>query len=98
MLVFAILAALGLFVVAAIRLPRPLLRRYLAAFGARHGVGVQIGVTVLATLVGALLLACMLRPGHPRAELVDALAVGFLGLSAAIDVYVFSRAGLSLKR
>jgi hypothetical protein len=44
------------------------------------------------TLVAALLLACMLRPGHPRAELVNALAVGFLGLSAAIDFYLFARA------
>lgn len=74
------------------RTPKPQWRAYRASFVARHGLGVQVGLTVLATLTLALVCATLLEPGaHPLMEVIDA-AVVVLGLACgAADFYLFAR-------
>jgi hypothetical protein len=90
MLIPVTLLVAGFFLVLA-RLPTPLLKRYGATFRARHGVGVQVGLVVLATITGSMLLATALQPGHLLMELVDGAVVAGLGLAALIDLYLFRR-------
>ncbi|MCC7081443.1 MAG: hypothetical protein IT530_12290 [Burkholderiales bacterium] len=73
------------------RLPRTLLRRYCAAFRTRHGLGVQLGLTVLVTATLSMVLATALRPGHGLMEFVDALVVGGLVAAGLVDIARFSR-------
>lgn len=88
-LTLTLLAAVG---AAAYRAPKALLRAYRASFVARHGVGVQIGVTVLATVTLAMLVATLREPStHPRMEIVD-IGVVLLGIVAgSVDLYLFGR-------
>jgi hypothetical protein len=74
------------------RLPARLVRGYTATFPLRHGVGVQLGTTILATVVLAMLVTTLFDPGRrPVMELVDG-AVVLLGLAvAALDLYLFER-------
>jgi hypothetical protein len=72
--------------------PKPQRRAYRASFVARHGLGVQVGLTVLATLTLAMVFATLLDPGtHPLMEFVDS-AVVLLGLACgAADLHLFAR-------
>ena len=72
--------------------PKQNWRAYRASFVARHGLGVQVGLTVLATLTLALVLATLLQPGlHPLMELVDAAVVVLGVVCGATDLYLFAR-------
>jgi len=78
--------------VALSRIPRALLRRYRVSFAARHGVGVQLGLTVLATVTVSTMWATLLRPGiSPIMEQVDAAVVILMLMALVYDLYVFSR-------
>jgi len=73
------------------RMPRALLRRYFATFRARHGLGVQLGLTVLVTATASMVLATALRPGHLLMEVVNAIVVGGLVAAGLFDLALFSR-------
>lgn len=75
------------------RVPIDILREYFATFARRHGISVQLGATVLSTMVLGIVVASLIEPGRrPVMEVVDA-TVMVLGLVAAgIDLYRFSRA------
>ena len=84
--------------IALLRIPRSLLRRYRLSFAARHGVGVQLGLTVLATVTVSTMWATLLRPGvSPIMEQVDAAVVALLVIAFGYDLYVFSRSAVREK-
>ncbi len=86
------LVALLVSALALVRIPRSLLRGYRQSFAERHGVGVQLGLTVLATVTLSMLWATLLRPGiSPVMEQVDAAVVALLLLAGGYDLYLFSR-------
>ncbi len=82
-----------------LRIPRPLLHGYRRSFAERHGVGVQLGLTVLATVTLSMIWATLLRPGvSPVMEQVDAAVVALLLLAGGYDLYAFSRSSTSRPR
>lgn len=90
MLVLAAFLVTGFFAAIIWRLPRAHIRRYCASFRVRHGAGVQVGLVVLATMTGAMLLASTLHPGHEPVEFVTAAVVIGLAVAALVDLYLFS--------
>lgn len=77
---------------AALRTPRPVLLSYWRSFAQRHGVGTQIGVTVLATITLSMVAATLLEPGaRPLMQAVDAAVVVCGVLAGTADLYLFSR-------
>jgi len=99
MLLLTSLALVALAMFALLRLPRPLVRVYLGSFAARHGVGVQIGLTVLASLTVSMLLAALLNPGKsPLTELVAAAVVGCGLIAGSADFYLFLRGRRKLRQ
>lgn len=89
MLTSAAFLVAGFFAAIVWRLPRALLKRYCASFRARHGAGVQVGLVVLGTMTGSMLLAATLHPGQEAMELVTAAVVTGLALAALLDLYLF---------
>ncbi len=88
-LTLAILAAAA---TAVTRVPRGLRRGYLAAFPGRHGLMVQLGLTILGTITVSILIATLLDPGaRPLMEIVDGVVVGSGLVVGAIDLYLFAR-------
>jgi hypothetical protein len=92
MLIWTTLALLLLSGVALWRLPRPLLHGYRRSFGARHGIGVQVGLTVLATATLSMLWATLLRPGFsPAVEQLNAAIVVLGVIAGSYDLYLFAK-------
>lgn len=86
------LVVLAASAMALLRIPRSLLGRYRRSFAERHGVGVQLGLTILATVTLSMLWATLLRPGiSPVMEQVDAAVVVLFLLAGGYDLYLFSR-------
>ena len=76
----------------AFRTPKSQWRAFRASFVARHGLGVQIGITVLATLTLAMVVVTLRAPGvHPGVEDIDALLVLLGIVCAAADLRLFAR-------
>lgn len=90
-LVIVTLAMLGVFAALALRIPRQLLRRYLAAFDSRHGVGVEVGLVVLMLISFALLAGGVLQTENAALEALNAVLVAGLGAGFSLDLYLFSR-------
>lgn len=92
MLPWLTLLALAAAVANAFRTPKSQWRAYRTSFAARHGIGVQVGITVLCTLTLAMVLVTLRAPGaHPRMEHIDALVVLLGIVCAAADVRLFAR-------
>jgi hypothetical protein len=74
-------------------LPRSLLKGYGHAFPLRHGRGVQVGLTVLATITRSMLVITQLNPPQaPRMEEVDAGVVALVACAGVYDILRFWRA------
>jgi len=91
MILAATLFFAALCAAAAARVPRPLITRYCNSFRARHGVGMQISLTVLGTVLFSAVLATALEPGHLAMELLNAAVVFGLAWAARNDLRRFSR-------
>ena len=93
------LAVLALSIGALSRIPRPLLRSYCLSFAARHGVSVQLGLTLLAALTVAMLFVTVLNPGRsPVMEQVNAAVVALGVIAGGYDLYLFVRSSRSPTR
>jgi hypothetical protein len=92
MLPWLTLGVLTAAAVALVGVPRSMLLAYRTSFVARHGVSVQLGLAVLATVTLAMLLATLvLHERKPLMELVDAAVVALTLVAGAADLYFFSR-------
>lgn len=92
MLPWLTIAILATAAVAIRALPRSFVRAYCASFIRRHGVSVQLGLVVLATVVCSMVFATLVLPQkRPVMELMDVAVVALALLSASVDFYVFSR-------
>ncbi len=88
-LTFVLLACTALVVS---RMPRPLLRSYQRTFGARHGLSVQVSLTVLGTVTATMWLMTVLQPGaHEIAEAVVAVVAVLAVIAGSCDVYLYSK-------
>src|SRR5574340_1213907 len=75
-------------------LPRSFLRAYSSSFVSRHGVGVQLGLAVLAAMTLSMLIATLVLPERrPLMELVDIAVVAAMLAAGAADGYLFARLG-----
>jgi hypothetical protein len=74
------------------RIPPSLRRAYRGAFVARHGLGVQVSLAVLGTLVMSMLVATLVLPERrPLVELMNVAVIIATVIAGAADLYFFSR-------
>ncbi len=73
-------------------IPRQLVRSYRMTFAMRHGLSVQIGITILAIITLSVLVESLARP-HPLPvmELVNALVVALAIIVGWCDLYRYSK-------
>jgi hypothetical protein len=73
-------------------IPRPLLTSYRQTFAMRHGVSVQIGITILAITLLSVLIETLVRPDpRPVMEFVDAVVAVLVVVAGWCDLYLYSK-------
>lgn len=73
------------------RTPRAVLQRYVSSFRARHGVNLPVSLAVLATSCLSGVVASVVHPGHPLAEVVLTVVMAALAAAGVADLRRFRR-------